>query len=95
MLAVRRFITFIKVNSCQVFSGTVCSSMQDEPAFCGLASIAMVLNALRIDPLRPWKGPWRVFHEQLLDCCVPLPQVKQQGITLPQVQALQTQQVES
>ncbi|KAK9809276.1 hypothetical protein WJX73_000095 [Symbiochloris irregularis] len=63
-------------------------SMQDEPAFCGLASIAMVLNALSIDPLRVWKGPWRVFHEQLLDCCVPLAEVKQRGITLPQAACL-------
>ena len=29
----------------------------------------MVLNALHIDPGRQWKGPWRWFHEELLDCC--------------------------
>ncbi|PIM98834.1 Glutathione gamma-glutamylcysteinyltransferase [Handroanthus impetiginosus] len=29
---------------------------QSEPAFCGLASLAMVLNALAIDPCRIWKG---------------------------------------
>ena len=39
---------------------------QDEPAYCGLASLAMVLNALAIDPRRPWKGPWRWFSEDLL-----------------------------
>lgn len=58
---------------------------QDEPAFCGLASIAMVLNALAIDPKRAWKGPWRWFHEQMLDCCQPLTQVLQTGIVLNQV----------
>jgi len=42
---------------------------QDEPAFCGLASLSMVLNALAIDPRRPWKGVWRWFSEDLLDCC--------------------------
>lgn len=40
------------------------ASTQDEPAFCGLASVAMVLNALAVDPRRIWKGPWRYFHEQ-------------------------------
>lgn len=30
-------------------------STQDEPAFCGLASLAMTLNALSIDPRRTWK----------------------------------------
>lgn len=30
-------------------------STQDEPAYCGLASLAMVLNALNVDPRRPWK----------------------------------------
>lgn len=32
---------------------------QDEPAYCGLASLAMTLNTLSIDPRRTWKGPWR------------------------------------
>lgn len=29
---------------------------QSEPAYCGLASLSMVLNALAIDPGRKWKG---------------------------------------
>ena len=29
---------------------------QSEPAYCGLASLSMVLNALAIDPGRTWKG---------------------------------------
>jgi hypothetical protein len=29
---------------------------QDEPAYCGLATLIMVLNALEIDPGRVWKG---------------------------------------
>lgn len=43
-----------------------------EPAYCGLGTLAMVLNALAIDPQRIWKGPWRWFSEELLDCCSPL-----------------------
>ncbi|KAL0461087.1 UNVERIFIED_CONTAM: Glutathione gamma-glutamylcysteinyltransferase 1 [Sesamum latifolium] len=45
---------------------------QSEPAYCGLASLSMVLNALAIDPGRKWKGPWRWFDENMLDCCEPL-----------------------
>jgi hypothetical protein len=60
-------------------------STQDEPAFCGLASLAMVLNALSIDPRRTWKGSWRWFHEKLLDCCLPLDRVASEGIVLSQV----------
>lgn len=57
---------------------------QEEPAFCGLATLVMVLNALSIDPHRQWRGVWRWFSEDLLDCCVPLDKVKKIGITLPQ-----------
>eukprot|EP00201_Polytomella_parva_P011099 CAMPEP_0175056668 /NCGR_PEP_ID=MMETSP0052_2-20121109/10810_1 /TAXON_ID=51329 ORGANISM="Polytomella parva, Strain SAG 63-3" /NCGR_SAMPLE_ID=MMETSP0052_2 /ASSEMBLY_ACC=CAM_ASM_000194 /LENGTH=108 /DNA_ID=CAMNT_0016321743 /DNA_START=1051 /DNA_END=1373 /DNA_ORIENTATION=- len=57
---------------------------QDEPAFCGISSLTMVLNALAIDPRRPWKGAWRWFHEAMLDCCLPLEHVKKEGITLTQ-----------
>ena len=46
-----------------------------QPAYCALASLSMVLNALSIDPRRTWKGAWRWFHEEMLDCCWPLEQV--------------------
>ncbi|KAJ1416615.1 Phytochelatin synthase, N-terminal catalytic domain [Sesbania bispinosa] len=54
---------------------------QSEPAFCGLASLSMVLNALAIDPGRKWKGPWRWFDESMLDCCEPLEKIKARGIS--------------
>lgn len=34
---------------------------QDEPAFCGLSTLTMVLNSLAVDPGRAWKGV-RVYH---------------------------------
>ncbi|KAK4057791.1 hypothetical protein OIO90_001010 [Microbotryomycetes sp. JL221] len=55
---------------------------QNEPAFCGLGTLAMTLNSLEVDPQRKWKGPWRWYAEELLDCCRPLEQVRQVGITL-------------
>jgi glutathione gamma-glutamylcysteinyltransferase len=65
-----------------------CFQTQSEPAFCGLASLAVVLNALAIDPGRRWKGPWRWFDESMLDCCEPLDKVKAKGITFGKVACL-------
>lgn len=61
---------------------------QSEPAYCGLASLSMVLNALAIDPGRKWKGPWRWFDENMLDCCEPLEKVKAEGISFGKVVCL-------
>jgi glutathione gamma-glutamylcysteinyltransferase len=55
---------------------------QSEPAYCGISSLVMVLNALAVDPRRLWKGPWRWYHEELLNCCMDLEDIKKVGITL-------------
>lgn len=55
---------------------------QSEPAYCGLSTLVMALNALAVDPLETWKGPWRWYEERMLNCCVDLEQVKQTGIPL-------------
>ena len=41
---------------------------EDEPAFCGLGTLVMCLNALGVDPRREWKGPWRWYTESMLSC---------------------------
>eukprot|EP00045_Choanoeca_perplexa_P017660 m.261461 g.261461 ORF g.261461 m.261461 type:complete len:394 (-) comp17598_c0_seq10:602-1783(-) len=61
---------------------------QDEPAYCGLASLVMVLNALGIDPGTKWKGPWRWYHESMLDCCQSLEVIQQKGITFDEALCL-------
>lgn len=61
---------------------------QAEPAYCGLSSLAVVLNALSVDPGRKWKGPWRWFDESMLDCCEPLENVLKNGITFSKVTCL-------
>jgi len=61
---------------------------QSEPAFCGLGSLVVALNALAIDPGRLWKGPWRWFSEELLDCCVSLDQVRLRGLDLDEITCL-------
>lgn len=61
---------------------------QSEPAYCGLGSLVVALNALAIDPGRLWKGPWRWFGEELLDCCVPLAEVRERGLSLDELACL-------
>jgi glutathione gamma-glutamylcysteinyltransferase len=61
---------------------------QADPAFCGLGSLVCALNALGIDPRRRWKGSWRWFSEELLDCCKPLDEVRRSGITLDEAACL-------
>ncbi|KAI8991776.1 Phytochelatin synthase-domain-containing protein [Mycotypha africana] len=54
---------------------------QSEPAYCGPSSLAMVLNALEVDPKRRWKGNWRWFSDEFLQCCSSKEEMKQKGIT--------------
>ena len=63
-------------------------STQTEPAFCGLSTLVIVLNALAIDPRQSWKGPWRWYDESMLNCCVDLDSVKRTGITLSKFHCL-------
>ena len=61
---------------------------QSDPAFCGLGSLVVALNSLATDPERLWKGPWRWFAEDLLDCCVPLPDVRERGLDIDELACL-------
>lgn len=61
---------------------------QADPAFCGLGTLVVALNALGVDPGRLWKGPWRWFSEELLDCCTSLERVRAQGISLDEFACL-------
>jgi glutathione gamma-glutamylcysteinyltransferase len=61
---------------------------QSDPSFCGLGSLVVALNALGIDPGRLWKGPWRWFAEDLLDCCVPLDEVQKRGLDIDELSCL-------
>jgi len=61
---------------------------QSEPAYCSLGTLVCALNALGIDPARQWKGPWRWFSEELLDCCKPLEEIRLVGLSLDEVACL-------
>ncbi|KAK9700836.1 hypothetical protein K7432_012011 [Basidiobolus ranarum] len=47
---------------------------QSEPSYCGPSSLAMVLNAMEIDPKKCWKGNWRWYSEELLEGFDPIRQ---------------------
>jgi glutathione gamma-glutamylcysteinyltransferase len=53
---------------------------QGTPTSCGLASLAMVLNALKIDPCVAWQGVWRYYDEEVLSRGINLDIVKLRGV---------------
>ena len=55
---------------------------QSEPAFCGISTLVIALNALAVDPRQIWKGSWRWYEESMLNCCIDLEQAKETGITM-------------
>ncbi|ORY05327.1 Phytochelatin-domain-containing protein [Basidiobolus meristosporus CBS 931.73] len=61
---------------------------QNDPAFCALGSLTMVLNTLEVDPKRQWKGVWRWYSDEMLDCCRSLEQVRKTGVSLPEFSCL-------
>jgi glutathione gamma-glutamylcysteinyltransferase len=61
---------------------------QAQPAWCGQGTLVTVLNALGVDPGRNWKGPWRWFGEELLDCCKSLELAAAEGLVLEEVACL-------
>ncbi|XP_033741779.1 glutathione gamma-glutamylcysteinyltransferase 3-like [Pecten maximus] len=71
-------------HMCCYFKMAAQFSTQTEPAFCGLTTLVMILNALEIDPGKIWKAPWRWYHEDMLECCVSLQEMKEKGITYDQ-----------
>ena len=64
---------------------------QADPAYCGVTTLIMVLNAFGIDPNIRWKGGWRWFgsEEMILDnCCINPERVRRAGILLEEFQSL-------
>nr|XP_039265066.1 glutathione gamma-glutamylcysteinyltransferase-like [Styela clava] len=61
---------------------------QEEPAYCGLSSLVMVLNSLAVDPGVVWKGVFRWYHEDMLDCCSPLEEIRKIGVPMDNLMCL-------
>ncbi|BGO95643.1 hypothetical protein NBRC10512_004318 [Rhodotorula toruloides] len=61
---------------------------QNEPAYCALGTLVQILNSLEVDPQRKWKGGWRWYDQNMLDCCRPLTDIAVDGLTLPEFACL-------
>ena len=67
---------------------------QEEPTFCGLGTLTMVMNALRIDPRRRWhdeSGPgWRWWSDEMFptSCSGSLDRIRAAGITMDEFATL-------
>ena len=64
---------------------------QSDPAFCGITTLLMVLNAMCVDPNVRWRGGWRFFgsEEVLLDhCCLSMERIARVGVTLEEFRQL-------
>ena len=59
---------------------------QADPAYCGPASLIMVLNSLQIDPNKTWKGIWRWYTEEVLHCTSQ--EIMANGMTLEELTQL-------
>jgi glutathione gamma-glutamylcysteinyltransferase len=68
------------------------SCNQSDPAYCGITTLLVVLNALAVDPLIRWKGGWRYYgnEDMLLQTCLCMDRrrIERQGITLQEFQRL-------
>ncbi len=64
---------------------------QSDPAYCGITTLIMILNAFGIDPNVRWRGGWRWYgNEDMIinNCCIEEERVKRIGISLEEYRNL-------
>jgi Phytochelatin synthase len=64
---------------------------QSDPAYCGISTLLVVLNALSIDPMVRWRGGWRYYgHEDVLlhRCCFAPSRIQRYGIAVDELAQL-------
>jgi len=64
---------------------------QSDPAFCGITTLVMVLNAMGVDPNVRWKGGWRFYGSEdviLNNCCLSAERIRRAGVTLEEFRLL-------
>ena len=84
-----RFLSALHAETAEPFYDLIsCFQTQFQTASCGLTTLAMVLNALQIDPREIWKRPWRWFSEESLSCCVDMEHAKHNGTSMDQIACL-------
>lgn len=58
---------------------------QSDPAYCGVTTLLVVLNAMAMDPNVRWRGGWRWYGDEsmLLErCCLEEERVRREGISM-------------
>jgi glutathione gamma-glutamylcysteinyltransferase len=66
---------------------------QSDPAYCGVTTLLMILNAMNVDPNSRWKGGWRFYGDEnvlLQRCCLNTERIRRVGITMEQFTILGT-----
>jgi glutathione gamma-glutamylcysteinyltransferase len=64
---------------------------QSDPAYCGISTLLVVLNALSIDPMVRWRGGWRYYgHEDVLlhRCCFSSAHIQRHGLAVHELAQL-------
>lgn len=61
---------------------------QSDVAMCGPGSLAIVLNAVEADPGQVWRGIWRWYSDDMLECCETQENMKTKGVTFDQFACL-------
>lgn len=75
--------SFKSGNATNFFSLITNFASQSDVSMCGPASLAMVMNALKLDPKRTWRRPWRWWSDEMFACCAgSLKVMKSSGVTL-------------
>ena len=75
--------SFSSGHAANFFSLITNFASQSDVSMCGPASLAMVLNALKLDPMRTWRKPWRWWSDEMFACCDgSLNVMKSNGVTL-------------
>lgn len=54
---------------------------QTHPSYCGISCLVMILNSLSIDPHKKWKGIWRWYSEDTVNC-VNLTMIERHGMNM-------------
>ena len=90
----QRLVDTLLQNTAQAYIALTQHFMnQSEPAYCGITTACMVLNALECDTVWRWKGGWRYFANEdvlLAHCrgCWSRERLQRSGITVHEFQRL-------
>lgn len=82
----QRFLRSISSNYAEAYYPLIQQFLnQSDPAYCGVTTLVLILNALAMDPNVRWRGGWRWYGDEsmLLErCCLEEERVAREGISI-------------